>query len=483
MIMKNQNIFTIIICSLAFIMPAQIVQKREITPFNKIDASGDAKIIYTNSDSLSLMVEGNVQEINFIETKVENNTLFIKTNGNFSHPFKIKVSGNNLNRLLVTSAADFISTNTLRTDSLILESSSAARIELQVQVNILRSNSGGAADIHLSGATQNLFIDAGGASSVKAYKLNSANSYVTTSGASTAKIFASQKLVANATGASTIKFKGEPKEVTAEGSTASLIAKVSNDESIIKRTGKDSSSTSFNLGHKRIVIWGNDRSSDSVYMARVRNRNFRHWNGFWLGINGFIDSRQNFNIDKPYNYMDLDYTKSFDFQLNLLQHNFHLYKNYINLAVGFGFEFHQYNFSNKTKLNADSSFTWGNVDSTKTYNYQKNRFFNTYISVPVLLDFNTSSNPKKSFHVCAGVVSQFLIASQTKQVLLENGNEHQNIRNDDFNLNPFQFLGYASIGYGRWTVFGQYGLNELFKHNKGPELYTFSFGVRLLGFN
>jgi hypothetical protein len=39
------------------------------------------------------------------------------------------------------------------------------------------------------------------------------------------------------------------------------------------------------------------------------------------------------------------------------------------------------------------------------------------------------------------------------------------------------------VGYGKVTLYAQYGLNELFQHNKGPEMYPFSVGVRLANFN
>jgi hypothetical protein len=325
--------------------------------------------------------------------------------------------------------------------------------------------------------------DVSGASTLKAYKLISGNVNVTSSGASNAKVFASQKLIANATGASTIKFKGEPKQVSAEGSTSSQIIKIAADDSHSKALGNDSTSTSFNWGHKKIIITDYDHKSDSLRRARERSQEFRHWNGFFMGVAGYSDKTQNFYINKPYDYMELDYTRSFNWQINIWQQNIHLVKNYLNLCTGLGFDFNRYQFANKVRLNPDSSFTWGNVDSSGTFTYKKNRLTSYYVTVPLLLDINTSSNPRKAFHLSVGVIGKYLLGARTKQIVEKNGDTYKQIRNDGYNLNPFELNAYASVGYGNVTLYAQYGINELFQHSKGPELLAFSAGIRLVNFN
>lgn len=464
-------------------LTAQTNQTREVSTFNKIDATGASNIIYRQSDTLRVSVEGEANELEKIETKVSENTLFIRTKGVIKSSIKVKISGNNLNSVSLSGASSFKTSGSIKADSLYFETSGASNVNIDVTTRIINAIASGASEVTLSGTTQNLKADVSGASSLKSYKMNAENADVTASGASSAKIFATNKMRVNATGASTIKFKGNPKEVSAEGSSSSQIIKIADDESQKNVTGKDSSSTSFNWGSKKIIIMDGEAKADSIRNARVRNRKFRHWNGFFMGVAGYTDAIQNFSISKPYNYMELDYSRSFNWQLNLFQKNIHLYKNYINLATGIGFDFNRYQFENKVRLNPDSSFTWGIVDSSNTFSYKKNRLTTYYITAPLLLDFNTSSNPRKSFHFCVGVVGKYLIGARTRQEVVKNGDDYNLTRNDSYNLNPFQFNGYASVGYGPFTIYAQYGLNELFRHNKGPELYPFSVGLRLLGFN
>lgn len=481
--MKTKHILTALILSATLATQAQNKQTREVSSFSKIDASGAPTIIYQQSDSLSLIVEAEPNDLANIETRISDNTLFIKTTGQVKNAYKIRISGNTLNSISASGATNFKTANTLKADSLVIEASGASNLNLFVNTHAIKTIVSGASDVTVEGSNDNLFADVSGASNFKSYKLASSKALVTSSGASTAKVFASQRLIANATGASTIKFKGEPKEVSAEGSTSSQIIKIAADDSQSKTLGKDSSSTSFNWGNKKIIISDDDHKLDSLHQVRERNQEFRHWNGFFMGVTGFTEPNQSFYIDKPYNYMELDYTRSFNWQINLWQQNIHIVKNYFNLCTGLGFDFNRYQFANKVRLNPDSSFTWGNVDSTGTFSYKKNRLTSYYVTVPLLLDFNTSANPHKAFHISVGVVGKYLLGARTKQIVVKNGDTFKQTRNDGYNLNPFQFNAYASIGYGNVTLYAQYGLNEMFQHNKGPELYPFSVGVRLANWN
>lgn len=482
--MKTRITLLIAALGLAFFSQAQTSDKLDLSTYTKIDASGATTIIYNTSDSLSLSVSGKTEDAANIETRIVDGTLFIKSKGNIKGPVTVRINGNKLNAVSLSGASNFSINNKLTNDSFVLESSGASNFTaVDLNTKTTKATISGASNVTLSGTCENFSADVSGASSLKAYKLISNTTEVTSSGASTAKVFASQKLVANATGASTVKFKGEPKEVSAEGSTSSQIIKIAADDSQSKALGKDSVSTSFNWGNKKIIIADDDHKFDSIHKVRERNEQFRHWNGFFMGVTGFTDNKQSFYINKPYNYMELDYTRSFNWQINLWQQNIHLVKNYLNLCTGLGFDFNRYQFANKVKLNSDSSFTWGNVDSTGTFSYKKNRLTTYYVTVPLLLDINTSSNPKKAFHLSLGVVGKYLLGARTKQIVVKNGDTNKQIRNDGYNLNPFQFNAYASIGYSNITVFAQYGLNEMFQHNKGPELYPFSVGVRLANWN
>ena len=463
----------------SFTIKAQTSQVRETSPFKKIEVSGAANVVFTQSDTLKLKVVADEKEINNIFTIIENETLVIKAKGSFTHSYKIYVSGNSLNQITSSGASKFTSTNTITSDSLSIDVSGASDVVLKVNTKAIDVMLSGASGVNVEGNTQTLYSTVSGASALKAYKLNAAITNVTASGASSAKVFANDKINANATGSSTIKFKGEPKEVSAEASSSSSIAKVVGDD-VAKKAGDKKDSTTINFRNKKYVIINKDKDSDTN-VSLNKDDDFHHWSGFGMGVNGWL-SNGNISMPKGQEYMRLNYGKSLNFQLNPFEKDIHLYKNYINLVIGLGFEWNQYEFSNKTRLNPDSSYTYGDIDSTNTFSYKKNRLKSTFVNVPLLLEFNTNKDPEKAFHLAFGVIGGYKLGSRTRQIVEQNGREIKYIKKDDYNLNPFRVNAHASVGYRGVTLFADYALTPLFENGKGPELYPFTIGVKLISF-
>jgi hypothetical protein len=180
--------------------------------------------------------------------------------------------------------------------------------------------------------------------------------------------------------------------------------------------------------------------------------------------------------------MDLNYGRSFNFQLNLFERQFNIISNNLKLVTGFGFDFHSYDLSNRTNLDPDSSFTFGSIDATAGLKFRKNRLRCTYIQIPLLLEFNTRNNPLRTFHLAFGIVGQYLVSSRTKQVLEQQEYEITKVRKDSYNLSPFAAKAHVNFGYKRWTIYAEYSLTPLFQSGKGVELYPFSAGLRVLPF-
>lgn len=454
---------------------AQTTETRQVQPFKKINATGIASVEYMESDSLRVKVTGDASELSSITTSSDGETLTIKAK-DISHSYKVQVYSKGLSQVVCSSASKFTGLNDITTDSLSIDASGASNINVSARNRVVNVLSSGASSVAMDGSTQMLHANVSGASQLKAYKLNAAAVNVVTSGASTAKVTAADKLIANATGASTVKFKGDPKDVSVEASTASTIAKVAGEDSQKEKSGRDS--TTFNFKKKKFIIIDRDGVKTS---ASHDDDEFHHWAGFAMGVNGWL-SNGSFNLPKNENYMSLNYGKSLNFQVNAFERDFHIYKNYVNLVTGLGFEWSQYEFSNRTTLNPDSSFTAGKIDSTGVGNYRKNRFKTTYVDVPLLLEFNTNSDPDKAFHVALGVIGGYKLGSRTRQVIGLDGNDIKTVRKDDYNLNPIRVNAHLSLGYAKWTFFADYALTPLFENGKGPALNPFTIGLRIVPF-
>ncbi len=457
---------------------AQHSQKRETASYDKIRLSGSVNVFYTQSDTSSIIVKGKSTEIDRVETTVENSVLVISNKGDFTEPVEVHISNKKLHGLDASGAATFKSTNEIKGDSLALEMSGSTNTKLMMNVRSVTCLLSGASNAVLRGSADKMDANISGASTLKAFELNTKNAVVITTGAANARIFANEKVVANAGGASDIKIKGNPTDVTSETSAAANISRVKDGQG-----GKQGKDTMFyHLKGTKIIVIGKDEEA-AAPPKKKRPHGAKQWRGLSLGVNGYANSQGGLNMLSPYQYMELDYARSWNLQVNPIELDFKIVQNYVRLVTGMGLDYHWYMFSNNTNLNPDSSFTWGTIDSTKTYSYKKNSMRTIFIQVPLLLEFNTNNRTQKGFHIAVGVIGEYLIGSRLKQKLEYNDYDVKQKRKDPLNLSPFGAKAHVNIGYKHLTVYAEYNLTPLFQPGKGPELYPFTVGLRLIPFS
>ncbi|MDO8998955.1 MAG: DUF2807 domain-containing protein [Bacteroidota bacterium] len=484
----NTKFLSIALITTVISIKAQQIQTRPASPFNKVETHGSVNVIYTSSDTLDVQVSAAAKEIDNVETKFENSTLIVNNKGHFSSPVYVYVKNSNLIDVQSSGASTFKTSNIVKCDSINFSLSGSSEVSAKLECQSIKSIQSGASNLKLMGSSPNLFAELSGASTLKSYDLSADKVNVSTTGASSAKIYVNEKLIANASGASNIKIKGDAKDISAEASPAASITKTLDQNKVEKSSGKDS--TVYKWKGKKIIIIDKDKDGETSYDTvdvkhKHANEEFYHWAGFSMGINGYLGANGSTTLQKGVNYMDLDYSRSYNFQFNIIERQLNIVRNNLKLVTGFGFDYHSYGLNRNTNLNpnTDSLPLFASVDTTNNYDYKKNKFRNTYIQVPLLLEFNTSNNPNKSFHMAFGVIGEFLISSRTKQKLEQNGFEFTKQKRDSYNLNPFSAKAHVNIGYRGFTAFGEYNLTPLFQSGKGPELYPFTVGVRLIPFD
>lgn len=482
--MRN-NIFLLSVLSLlimSFKAQAQFHESRTIQEFNAIECLGSVSVYFTPSDSTSMMVYAAEKELPNVETSFKGGKLTISNKGKFTEPVKVYIKCRNVTSINCSGASSFKTLDTLNTDSLYLSTSGSASLKLSAAAKSIRTIQSGASHIKLSGSSENLSAELSGASSLSAYELVAKEVKVNTTGASTAKVYSNSRVVAIAGGASSIKIKGDVKDVSAEASPSSSITRILDKDS--KSGGADGDSTVYNWNKKKIIIIDKDEDDKENYQQSTSDyfSGYRHWAGFSFGVNGFMDNSFATEFAAPNDYMNLNYAKSFNYQFNLFERQFYLVKHHLVLVTGFGFDYHSYQLENKVRLNADADYTNAFVDSSNVYTYKKNRLRNTYIQVPLLLEFNSSNKTSKCFHLAAGVIGQYQILSRTRQLLENEAYEYDIQRKDPYNSNPFMLKAHVNLGYHRWTFYGEYSLTPFFQKNKGPELFPFAVGLRIVPF-
>lgn len=89
----------------------------------------------------------------------------------------------------------------------------ASDVEIeQVAVNQVVAEASGASDMTIEGTAKSVTLDVSGASDIEAHRLVAQEVAVEASGASEATVHATDQLTATASGASSVRYKGEPKQ-------------------------------------------------------------------------------------------------------------------------------------------------------------------------------------------------------------------------------------------------------------------------------
>lgn len=180
-------------------------ETRDVSDFKGIQAGGAVNLEITVQENYSVTVEADDNLLQYIKTEVSGDTLKIYTENNINPKSKmnVKVSMPELNSLEISGASTADVTN-VNADSIRLEASGASKIKI-------------------NGTAKNLQSEASGASSIEASDLTVENADVEANGASKTTVSASSELKADASGASTIYYTGEPKNLKQNSSGASSI--------------------------------------------------------------------------------------------------------------------------------------------------------------------------------------------------------------------------------------------------------------------
>ena len=135
-------------------------------------------------------------------------------------------------------------------------------------------------------------------------------------------------------------------------------------------------------------------------------------------------------------------------------------KRTVAIAPGLGFTFNNYN-QNLAITQSNNIPVYTIIDPTTEYN--KNKFTQFLVDVPIELRWRTSTYESHKFwRIYGGLKLSYLIYD--KSVYEDPLGKIIVTRNKDFN--KFQYGTYLSAGYNTINVYAYYGLNSLFKSAK-----------------
>ena len=159
-------------------------------------------------------------------------------------------------------------------------------------------------------------------------------------------------------------------------------------------------------------------------------------------------------------------------------------KDRLRLAAGLGFQFESYAFDKNVRI-TDEPTLQGIEDTIR--DYRKNTLNANYVTLPVVLQFNTKRNLDKSFHVAVGVIAGYRISSNMTYKWSEDARRQRERLRNDYALEPYRLSAIAQVGIGNAMIWAQYDLTMKFTQQNAsmnvidakstPEVYAWSAGI------
>jgi len=287
-----------------------------------------------------------------------------------------------------------------------------------------------------------------------------------------------------------------------KGDTLDIVSTASSSEvdSLLKSSKSSKNDTTrIMFGKKALIIvdkgddtsvwfqkydWKNNKAdSSSLHSKKHKKKGFDpHWAGVELGVNGLMMSDHSTNLKGDAAMLNLNMSKSINFNLNFLEYGIPLAKQYVGLVTGMGLEYNNYRFESDITLKKEN----GRIVPDSSYikngvNLFKSKLTTVYLTVPLLMEFQVPAGDSKVF-LSGGVIGGLKLGSHTKVVYDRDGDKQKDKNRNDFYLATLRYGIHASVGYKFIKLYTTYYPVALFQQDKGPEVYPFNVGLVLLDF-
>jgi hypothetical protein len=223
----------LVACVLHVSVLAQTKQTRRPGNFDGVSASGAVNVFLRQGNETSVVVEATEEAQKYLKTEVDNGVLRIYRDKDFSWrdlvgdskdgKVNVYITCPRLRSVAVSGASNVRGESAFTADNFKLQSSGASDITMSVRAKSLDVSCSGASDIKLSGQADRQKVSVSGGSEYQAYTLQSRTANIQASGASEAYVSVDGEVMANASGASDIRYKGNARLASSSSSGASSV--------------------------------------------------------------------------------------------------------------------------------------------------------------------------------------------------------------------------------------------------------------------
>lgn len=203
-------------------------EDRSISGFTELEVSGAFEIVLTQGNSESLTIEADENIMDNIKTRITGSTLEIYTKGTIRNyrVMRVYITFKQLESIDLSGAVKVTADQSLQFDRLDLDISGACTIEFDMEADRLDLDLSGASKLYLNGYANYMEADCSGSSKLMLSGLKTKRISFESSGASTAEFWVTESLDVESSGASNVRYKGNPATVNVENSGASSVKKM-----------------------------------------------------------------------------------------------------------------------------------------------------------------------------------------------------------------------------------------------------------------
>jgi hypothetical protein len=210
-----------------FAKDAQSEQNRKVATFSGIEVSGGIKVIFSQGDQQSVVVKTDKDVQEKVKTEVDDNVLKIYFDSwkNRSNDVTVTIYMKDIKSLSSSGGSSIESTKPIVAGNLNIDLSGGSKIDIEVKAIEISGELSGASELKLKGAAGYLNISSSGASKCQSVELTVAKANISASGASSIEVSVDKEIRASASGASNIRYKGNPQIVKEDESGGASISK------------------------------------------------------------------------------------------------------------------------------------------------------------------------------------------------------------------------------------------------------------------
>jgi hypothetical protein len=186
-------------------------EARKTAAFGRVQVSGAFQVEVRRGNP-SVTVEAQHSLLKHIKTEVRNGELIVMTEASMSadKPMKVWVTTNNLNGLSVSGACR-VACDSYTAKDFELEIEGASQVKLPLTAKSLNADLGGASEVTITGSAPRLNLELDGAARFSGSGFRVERAHVDLNGASQADLRVDREITGDATGASSIRYRGNPK--------------------------------------------------------------------------------------------------------------------------------------------------------------------------------------------------------------------------------------------------------------------------------